>query len=234
MKQNTNRSTRILLTAATATEAVVVQEILGQEIGPKTPVGTIVPGQSNHFDLLITGVGIAASTHHLTRALHAGNHQRVIQVGVAGAYRPDWPVGSVVQVTRDRFSDFGAEHGDHWLPAEKLPFTGADSFPFVNGWLEPPATEAYPPLLLHRAVGITSDTVHTTPDSIQRITSLYQPDLETMEGAALFFVCMWMDIPCLQIRALSNPVGPRTPENWNLDLALQNLRSLLIPYLRSL
>jgi futalosine hydrolase len=234
MKQNIDRSARILLTTATATEAFVLQEFLVQELSPKTPAGTIVSAAGSRFDLLISGVGIAATTHHLTRVLQAGNYQRVINIGVAGAYNPHLPVGSVVQVIRDRFSDFGAEHGDSWLPAEKLPFTGADSFPYVDGWLEPPSTEAYPPLHLLRAVGITSDTVHTTPVSIQRITSLYQPDIETMEGAALFYVCMLMDIPCLQIRSVSNPVGIRNAANWNLDLALQNLRAMLIPYLQRL
>ena len=44
-----------------------------------------------------------------------------------------------------------------------------------------------------------------------------------MEGATVFKVCEEMNIPCIQIRSISNKVEKRNKENWNLDLAISNL-----------
>ena len=46
-----------------------------------------------------------------------------------------------------------------------------------------------------------------------------------MEGAACFMACEQFDIPCIQIRAISNKVEKRNTENWNLDLAISNLNT---------
>ena len=46
-----------------------------------------------------------------------------------------------------------------------------------------------------------------------------------MEGAACFMVCEKFEIPCIQIRAISNKVEKRNKENWNLDLAISNLNT---------
>lgn len=227
-------SDRLLCTVATTMEASVLQEIMAKPISSDSPAGNIIASRTGSFDLMLTGVGIAATTHHLTKALYTGNYSMVLNFGIAGSYQPSIPIGTVVQITRDRFADFGAEIEYGLIPAEKLPFTQADVFPYTEGWLEPnPVTPALP-ITLPKCTGITSDTVHTTPESILRLNSLFQPDIATMEGAALFFVCMLMDLPCLQVRSVSNMVGPRIPENWNLELALKNLKNTLLPYLRNL
>ena len=51
------------------------------------------------------------------------------------------------------------------------------------------------------------------------------PDIESMEGAAVFKVCEEMRVPCIQIRSISNKVERRNKENWNLDLAISNLNT---------
>ena len=51
----------------------------------------------------------------------------------------------------------------------------------------------------------------------------YHPDIETMEGAAFFYVCSREKIPFMALRAVSNIVEPRDREKWNIELALANL-----------
>jgi futalosine hydrolase len=48
-----------------------------------------------------------------------------------------------------------------------------------------------------------------------------------MEGAAVFFVCRWLGVPCIQIRAISNRVEPRSKAVWDIPLALENLKNSL-------
>jgi futalosine hydrolase len=55
------------------------------------------------------------------------------------------------------------------------------------------------------------------------ISERYHPDIETMEGAAFFYVCSRENIPFLAIRAVSNKVELRNREKWNIPLAINNL-----------
>jgi futalosine hydrolase len=44
-----------------------------------------------------------------------------------------------------------------------------------------------------------------------------------MEGAAVFYVAMKMNIPCIQIRSISNYVERRNRESWKIKEALESL-----------
>ena len=46
-----------------------------------------------------------------------------------------------------------------------------------------------------------------------------------MEGASVFMVCNNFNVPCIQIRSISNKVEKRNTENWNLTLAIENLNA---------
>ena len=70
---------------------------------------------------------------------------------------------------------------------------------------------------------ITVNTVHGNEKSIKNIVRRLNPDIENMEGAAVFKVCETFNIPCIQIRAISNYVEKRNKESWNIPLAIQNL-----------
>ena len=51
----------------------------------------------------------------------------------------------------------------------------------------------------------------------------FNADIETMEGAALHYVCLQEDIPFIQIRTISNFVGERDKTKWKLKDAIENL-----------
>ena len=70
---------------------------------------------------------------------------------------------------------------------------------------------------------ITVNTVHGNKNSIQSTVNLFNPDIETMEGAAFFKVCNYFNVPCMQIRSISNRVEKRNKSNWDIDLAIANL-----------
>jgi futalosine hydrolase len=66
------------------------------------------------------------------------------------------------------------------------------------------------------------------------ISEKYHPDIETMEGAAFFYICSRENIPFLAVRAVSNRVEPRNKEKWNIPLAISNLSLKLKEVLMSL
>jgi futalosine hydrolase len=48
-----------------------------------------------------------------------------------------------------------------------------------------------------------------------------------MEGASVFKVCEEFDVPCIQIRSISNKVEKRNKKNWDLELAIKNLNIIV-------
>jgi futalosine hydrolase len=75
--------------------------------------------------------------------------------------------------------------------------------------------------------GITVNTVHGNSASIKKVKKKFNPDIESMEGAAFFFACQNEKIPCLQIRAISNYVEKRNKKKWKMKLAVKNLCTII-------
>lgn len=174
-----------------------------------------------HF--AVTGVGMVNTAMHLTRLLERHRFDLVVNVGIAGSFDPVLPIGSVVQVTEDRIAWFGAEDRDGFLPAEELGLCPADEAVFR-------ATATAPHL--PEAKAITVNMAHGSAASIRRTIQLYGPQVESMEGAAVFRVCGNFEVNAMQIRAISNRVEPRDREAWDIPLALNNLTAAVIAVLK--
>jgi futalosine hydrolase len=103
-------------------------------------------------------------------------------------------------------------------------------FPFKNGKMINP--NHFKELELSSVEGVTGNISHGSPESISRITAKFDPDVESMEGAAVFYVCMHEKIPFLEIRAISNYVESRDTAKWDIPLAIENLTDELFRFLR--
>jgi futalosine hydrolase len=75
---------------------------------------------------------------------------------------------------------------------------------------------------------VTVNTLHGSKESIKRVKEKFNPEIETMDGAAFFYVCLSEKVPFLQIRAISNFVEIHRIENWNIPLAIDNLTDTVI------
>ena len=51
----------------------------------------------------------------------------------------------------------------------------------------------------------------------------FAADIESMEGAALHYVCLLQKVPFLQLRSISNKVGVRDKTKWKIKTAIDNL-----------
>ena len=70
--------------------------------------------------------------------------------------------------------------------------------------------------------------------STTAIINQYNPIIESMEGAALHYVCTLMKIPFLQLRAISNMVGERDKTKWEIQKAIDALNHSLVKILPTL
>ena len=60
------------------------------------------------------------------------------------------------------------------------------------------------------------------------------PVVESMEGAALHYVCLMEKIPFLQIRSISNLIGERDKTRWKIKEAMKSLNETLITLIQKL
>lgn len=180
-------------------------------------------GKAQGADVLITGVGIAATVYQLTKTLQRNSYDLAINAGIAGSFSRDLPTGEVVQVVSDGFADLGAEDGEEFLDIFQLGLAKAGAFPFQNGMLH----NDFRVKGLPETRGITVNTVHGEETHIGKTLSRFPAGTESMEGAGFFYVCMSEGLRCLQLRAISNYVEKRNRENWNIPLAVKNLNEAL-------
>jgi futalosine hydrolase len=67
---------------------------------------------------------------------------------------------------------------------------------------------------------VSVNEISTHPQKIALFAEKYKASIESMEGAALHYVCALQEIPFIQIRGISNLVGERDKTNWKIPEAL--------------
>ena len=176
--------------------------------------------------VLITGAGMVPTAFALARHLPHNVYHLVINLGIAGSFDRKIPLGDVIEITEDIFAELGAEDDKKFISIEKLGF-GASIF-------KPTSSIAHfsKKISLAKATAITVNTVHGNEESIAAIVARLNPQLESMEGAAFFYACRELKVPCLQIRAVSNYVEKRNRDNWQIGLAVKNLNNFALDFLK--
>ena len=162
-------------------------------------------------DILISGIGMINACFELTNYLKNNNPDLIINIGVAGAFNKDIPLGHVFEVSKDCFSEIGVQDKNRFLNLNEIGFDVITNFNYQKE------------TKLVQARGITVNTVHGEKKTINEVFNRLKPDVESMEGAAFMMVSQKFNIRFIQIRSISNYVEERNRENWNLDLAIRNL-----------
>ncbi|MBN1415926.1 MAG: futalosine hydrolase [Bacteroidales bacterium] len=219
---------KILIVAASNTEIKKVKDklIFANRLAPN--LSAYKYGNLN-IDFLITGYGSVFTAFHLTRALQSNSYDLLINAGVAGSFDYFLEQGFVVNVIQDQFADLGFEDKDGFYTLGEKEMIKQDSFPFTGeimrslGNFEIEEIESMIPVK-----AITVNTIHGSQEKIQRLKNKYHAEIETMDGAAFFYVCLMEKVPFLQIRSISSFVEIPRVENWYLPLALKNLTKALM------
>ena len=204
----------ILLIAATKFEIQPTLLLLERQI----------PHFSQHtISVLITGVGQTNTTYNLTTNLINKKTDIVIQAGIAGTFNEQYFLGQTVLVKQDCFGDLGMEEKEKFTTLFDNGFADKNEFPFTNGWLVNDADTIFENSLLRVANGVTINKVSDSLLQKQQLLNNFNADIESMEGAALHYVCLLQKIPFIQIRSISNSVGERDKTKWAIKDAIVNL-----------
>jgi futalosine hydrolase len=173
-------------------------------------------------DIEITGIGLVAATYHLTRTVTQKRPDLIIMAGIAGAFDPSVKMGDVRAIRHEMLGDMGVEELGRFNSLFAMKLIDMDLFPFSKGRLTA-RQEILDKSGLVMADGITVNEISTSLKRREYYSNELGAAIESMEGAALHYVGLMEDIPFLQLRAISNMVGERDRNNWEMKSAITNL-----------
>lgn len=176
---------------------------------------------------LVSGVGPVETSVKLYRWL-SRNGERVrgvINFGVAGAYlqpsgNPQPQLLDICLANREVLGDLGVCLDDRIEPVTGSELKAADRFD-MDAYLLGQAGKALDSLKVKFFTG-TFVTVSCASGTARRgamLAGQYHGLCENMEGAAVARVCTEFNLPCLEVRCISNMVEDRDMRRWQLKKA---------------
>jgi len=216
----------ILVLSATAFEQLALREAVAERVQRKVAEREWVSGKigAQPVTLVATGIGAVNTAHALTCYLQAQRPQRVVQVGVGGAY-PDSgaSVGDLALASAEYYGDLGVRTPDGWqgaaligIPVLKKGCSYYNYFPLDERWVQQ-AAAAVPKA--HVGPFVTVQECAGTDELGVERGRRFGALCENMEGAAAAHVCALYEVPFAELRAMSNIVKQRTREQWDLPRA---------------
>lgn len=177
-----------------------------------------------------SGVGMLATAVSLTRLILEEKPDLIIQAGIAGSFDTSVALGKVVLIKEESLADMGVEEDGKWKDIFDLKLEKSSYPPFERRKLPNPWLSEFNLLQLPEVSAITINEISTNKERIQQLVKKYNPVTESMEGAALHYICRDATIPFIQIRAISNYIGERNKASWKIQEAITNLNQALLKY----
>ena len=186
----------ILLVSATELEVKPLLDTLGQPVYTNTYLKEYYLSQNTNLDVIVTGVGIPFTVYKMMRIFSRIKYDLVINIGIAGSFNRNITIGDIVNVGVEEFADLGIEEDSGFVSVFEKGFVGNNEAPFKEGKLSNPHLEKYTSVSsLQKVNGITVNTAHSKSDSTANIKKKFNADVESMEGAAVFYVCLLEKTP---------------------------------------
>jgi futalosine hydrolase len=208
----------------TATEAESAAVVAGLADASGRSVGPYQVAAAGDVLVVVSGVGPAAAAAAAATVVAARSPELLVSAGVAGGFRESGvqPGGAVV-ATEIVPADLGVETEEGFLDPTALGFATAGA--------------TCDPMLVEDAVGriraaglscaagpvLTLSAMTGTDDRARQLAARHRPVAEAMEGAGVAHVAAMWRLPVLEIRTISNLVGRREREKWQMTEALAAL-----------
>jgi len=173
------------------------------------------------MEYCLTGIGAISTTFHLQKTIFSSRPDLVIQVGLAGAFSELYPIGNAFAVKKEIAAEMGVFEDDGYKDIFDLGLEKRDAMPFSDGTLVNENESILVCSKLEIANAITVNEISTSKEKIDLFKNHYHAAIESMEGAALHYVCIMNQIPFIQIRGISNMVGVRDKRHWEIKKAME-------------
>jgi len=189
--------------------------------------------QRHDIEPLLTGVGSIPTAWSLTRMAVRRRPDCVIQAGIAGCFIPG-RIGQVMAIKEEALGDVGVHEHGAFKSVFDLNLMDRNTPPFTNSLLVNPYKKWLDSTGLQQVRAVTINEITTNPARIEWYQQNIAPVVESMEGAALHYVCLHENIPFLQLRAVSNDIGQRDKSKWDFKASIAALNKELTDILQRL
>lgn len=198
-----------------------------------TGVGPVNAALALGFCFGLTSAGDDAGPEAETSALRIG---AVLNVGLAGAFDlRETPLRALCAVREEIWPEYGLNDGTSvtarafgfplWSRNDGAPGDVHDRLPLAE--TARVARRGAPPEAFLPRRSVTVAGVSASFARARDLADRYGAELENMEGFAVAYACARAGVPCVEIRAVSNKVGPRAPEEKDFPGALAALGAIL-------
>ncbi|CAH1210201.1 Futalosine hydrolase [Paenibacillus auburnensis] len=179
---------------------------------------------SSRFEVIAAGAGTAAAAAGTAAALAADPYGCVISAGIGGGFPGRAPLGSLAVASEMIAADLGAETPEGFRSAAELGF-GSVSVPADSGTAKALAAAlAAAGLVVSTGPVLTVSTATGTAGTAAALAARHPGAVaEAMEGHGVAVAAQRFGIAALELRAISNPVGPRDRAAWKIPEALDAL-----------
>ncbi|SDN31347.1 futalosine hydrolase [Paenibacillus sp. yr247] len=202
---------RVLVMTAVAPERDAVQRGLGHD---------------SRFEFALAGVGLAAAAVNGAMELAKAEYDFVVIAGIAGGFVGQAEIGSLVVASEIIAADLGVELLEGFSSLDELGFgstrvsVAADAAERVLAALLAAGLPAQTAPVL--TVATATGTAATAAALAARVPGAAA---EAMEGFGIATAAHLRGVPVLEIRAISNAVGPRDRDAWRIGDALKALEA---------
>jgi futalosine hydrolase len=182
-------------------------------------------GDNSSFDVVLAGVGPIAAGIQTTKAMLEKDYDLVINMGIAGGFRGRADVGSIVIAEEIVSADLGAESPERFITLDELGFGASTRIKAENERVELLVKAmSSNGLAVQQGTILTLSTVTGTETTTNELLRR-EPNAvaEAMEGYGVAMAAKEFGKPVLEIRSISNPIGPRDRSAWRMKEALDTL-----------
>ncbi len=186
----------------------------------------------SRFEVLVAGVGPISAAVRTTTALAMANGSEasgfdlVVSAGIGGGFANQADIGTIVVASEVIAADLGVQTLDGFSSIDELGF-GTNrlqvepdlSSRLVEALRAGGLTVGFGPIL---TLSTATGTAATTAELAKRIPGA---SAEAMEGFGVAAAAYSRNVPFLEIRGISNRVGPRDRESWRIGEALAALEA---------
>ncbi len=191
----------------------------------------------------ISGIGKTNAAHTASVLIRNYLPAMIINFGIGGAYPSSGlNVGDIAIATKEVYADEGVDlkSGFHTLRKIGIPLlqTGRrryfNEFPLDKSLSKSAFDAAHPLFSSRKGTFSTVSTCTGTTERARELSERFRAICENMEGAAIAHICRLYEIPCVEIRSISNMVEERNTSKWDVRLAAENCQNAVIAFLDSL
>ncbi len=216
---------KLLITSSTKFEVENIANYLKIDISNNNQNFWTTDFLNNRISILVSGIGTFQTMYNLLENLQENEYDFILNIGICGSFTKSLPIGTVVNITEEQFGDFGINNNGNFISMFETKFIDSNIPPFSDGKL---INKSYQNKIkiddnIKNVHSITVNTASGEKEQINNLIKTYNVEVENMEGASFFYVCMKKNIPFLEIRSISNLVEPRNNENWQIMSAVSKL-----------